>query len=76
MGKNCDYKNKYYTWIDACEAIEEWNDRVVLSVRPMNAYWCKPHRAYHIGHQKTAEEMKEFYEIMNWHKGRVDTLPE
>ena len=50
----CDYKIQYQTKLEADAAVDKYRSRVLFS--NMNAYFCRPHNSYHIGHGKFMEQ--------------------
>jgi len=47
---NCRRKTLYKTSAEAQQRIDNFNNRVVLSLTPMVAYRCERHNGWHIGH--------------------------
>jgi len=48
--ENCRRKALYKTREEAEARINNFNDRVVLSLTPMMAYRCDRHNGWHVGH--------------------------
>jgi hypothetical protein len=65
---NCTNKVRHPSVEDAELAIKKYYETVVLSVSPLSYYYCARHDCYHVGHDKTHEQLKEKWKQMNWWK--------
>jgi len=60
MKQNCDEKIRYATLESADQAVVEYNERVVLTIDPVNPYRCSKHDCFHIGHQRPIAQVIAF----------------
>lgn len=65
---DCDYKIRHRTREDADRAVEEYYEQIVLSVSPVEVYYCTRHDCYHLGHNLTRDQLKDRWKTMNWWK--------
>ena len=52
MGKPCNQKVKFKSFITAIEFANIYMDDVVFTFYPMKAFYCLKHKCYHVGHNK------------------------
>ncbi len=66
MAKSCDYKIRFKTKEDAEVARENYLEAVVLTISPLDVYWCDKHKSWHLGHSLTTEQRRARWMSMNW----------
>ena len=71
MGTPCDLKQKFDTKEEANLERISYMKRVVLLLSPMGVYKCEEHKCYHIGHSKTDDQRRAFWQVMNWWRKHV-----
>jgi len=52
MGKPCKLKLKFKSFLKATEFADTYMEDIVLTFYPMEAFYCRQHKCYHVGHNE------------------------
>ena len=56
----CDDKGQFSTYSEAREEAASYTRQIALLLSPMKPYYCLPHKAYHIGHWRSREDIHAY----------------
>ena len=71
---SCRGKKRYVTYDLAENARRNYNSRVALQFGAFQAFWCKHHHAWHLGHVGSGLKPKRETLRANWGKKQVRTV--
>ena len=62
--KDCNDKIRYVNADDAQNAVDDFYQKVVISIHPFESYRCHIHGCFHVGHRRPVNEIKKFHRML------------